>query len=84
MMLRTLLIANRMRKDMDPGFGTGAPIAARMPNMAPSFLVLPTRLQWRCMLISVSSPMLLGCLKTLIDTAVSQSIIGVSSKRTYP
>ncbi len=30
---------------MDPGLGTGAPMAYRMPNSAPILPVLPTRLQ---------------------------------------
>ncbi len=44
MKLRTAFIASLTKKVGDPGDGTGAPIADRMPNMAPSLFVLPTLL----------------------------------------
>ena len=34
--LLSLLMAKRSRNEMDLGLGTGAPIAARMPNIAPA------------------------------------------------
>ena len=44
MKLRTAFTASLMKKVGDPGDGTGAPMADRMPNMAPSLFVLPTLL----------------------------------------
>ena len=45
MMLLTFMKSCPSMKVMEPGFGTGAPMAYRIPNSAPIFPVLPTRLQ---------------------------------------
>ena len=44
MMLLTFMNSCPSMKVMEPGFGTGAPMAYRIPNSAPIFPVLPTRL----------------------------------------
>ena len=38
-------MASLTKKRGDPGDGTGAPMADRMPNIAPSLFVLPTLLR---------------------------------------
>lgn len=45
MKLRTALVASLTKNMGDPGEGTGAPMADRIPNMAPSLFVLPTLLR---------------------------------------
>ena len=58
MKLRTALVASLTKNMGDPGEGTGAPMADRMPNMAPSLFVLPTLLRTanktllRCRIVS--------------------------------
>jgi hypothetical protein len=61
MKLRTALVASLTKNMGDPGEGTGAPMADRMPNMAPSLFVLPTLLRTankallRCRIVSCTA-----------------------------